>query len=117
MQPDALHAEHVLAVRRNTNSFAEKVKRLPHRSLYRREPPFSKADSDRLDAVIRRIAGDAEHVTHAGTRHDRIDVHVIRFNTADKAREMQAWLDASDISNWPAPALRTDIEQLKVGGG
>lgn len=106
-----------MAVRRSTNSFAEKVKRLPHRAMYRREPPFWQADSNRLAAVIRRIAGDAEHLTHAGTRHDGIDMHVIRFDTAEKAKEMQAWLDASDISNWPVPPLRTDIGRLKFGGG
>jgi len=31
-----------MVVHRSTNSFAEKVKRLPHRAMYRREPPFSK---------------------------------------------------------------------------
>lgn len=106
-----------MVVRRSTNSFAEKVKRLPYRAVYHREPPFMKTDSDRLDAVIRRIAGDAEHLTHAGTRRDGIDTQVICFDTAEKAKEMQAWLDASDISNWPAPPLRTDIRRLKFGGG
>ena len=48
----------------------------------------------------------------AGTRHDGIDMHVIRFDTADKAREMQAWLDASGITDWPSPPLRTDIGRL-----
>jgi len=67
--------------------------------------------------VIRRIAGDAEYLTHVGNRSDGIDTHIIRFNTVEKAEAMQAWLDASDISNWPRPELRTDIEQLKVGGG
>lgn len=105
-----------MAVRRSTNSFAEKVKRLPHTALYRREDRLLPSDSARLDAEILRIAGDAEHLVHAGTRYDGIDMHVIRFNTADKAREMQAWLDASDISNWPAPQTRTDIELLKIGG-
>ncbi|MCA0247703.1 MAG: hypothetical protein LCH93_13885 [Proteobacteria bacterium] len=107
-----------MAVRRSLNSFAAQVKRLPHRALYRREERLRLSDSARLDAEIARIAGDAESLRHAGDARDYgLDMHVIRFDTADKAREMQAWLDASDISNWPAPALRSDIEQLKVGGG
>ncbi len=105
-----------MAVRRSLNSFAEKVKRLPHRALYRREERLLPSDSARLDAEIARIAGDAESLRHAGDARDGIDMHVIRFNTADKAREMQAWLDASGIADWPAPQPRTDIGQLKIGG-
>lgn len=105
-----------MAVRRSTNSFVEQAKRLPHKALYRRAERLRPSDRARLEAEIVRIAAGAEHLTHAGTRRDGIDMHVIRFNTADKASEMQAWLDAADISNWPAPQPRTDIEQLKVGG-
>ncbi len=105
-----------MAVRRSTNSYAAKVKRLPHKALYRREERLRPSDSARLDAEIARIAGDAESLRHAGDARDGIDMHVIRFNTADKAREMQAWLDASDISNWPVPQSCTDIPQLKIGG-
>ncbi|WP_020697705.1 hypothetical protein [Reyranella massiliensis] len=105
-----------MGVRRSTNSFAEQLKRLPHKALYRRAERLRPSDRARLDAEIRRIAGDGECLSHAGNRRDGIDMYVIRFSTADQATEMQAWLDASDISNWPAPQPRTDIPQLKVGG-
>ena len=49
------------------------------------------------------------------TRHPLVGV--VRFDTAEKAREMQAWLDASGITDWPAPPLRTDIGRLWFGGG
>lgn len=55
-------------------------------------------------------------MTRAGSRGDEVNCTVIHFDCPAKAKAMQAWLDASDINNWPRLQPRTDIEQLKVGG-
>ena len=103
-------------VRRSSNEFAQKQRRLPHKALLRREGPFRRLDSEELEAACRRIASGAEYLTYAGGRGVEIDCKVICFDTADKAQEMQAWIAASGIETRPAP-MAFPGPQLKVGGG
>lgn len=102
-------------VRRSTNAHAAAMKRLPHRAKFRREDPLRPSDCDRLDAVVLSIAAGSEYLMRAGSRGDEVGCTVIHFDCPEKAREMQAWLDASGISTWPALPRRTDIGRLKVG--
>lgn len=103
-------------VRRSVNSFAAQQKRLPHRAIYHREDVLRESDRKRLDAVIAEIADDSESMIHAGTRKEGWYARIIRFDTAEKAKAMQAWLDKSGIAKWPAPP-RVEQTPLKLGGG
>jgi hypothetical protein len=47
------------------------------------------------------IAASAEYLAYAGTRGDELYCRVFCFDTAEKARAMQAWIDASGIENRP----------------
>jgi len=62
------------------------------------------------------ISAGGEYLTYAGTRGDELYCRVFCFDTSEKARAMQAWIDASGIEKRPAPAA-TEYPQLKVGRG
>ena len=102
-------------VRRRENPVAQIKKRLPHKALLKREEPFSRADSEELAEMCRRIADGTDHYSYAGTRGDENGCRVVRFDTAEKARAMQAWIEASGIANRPRPEPPPDQPQLKVG--
>jgi len=102
-------------VRRRENPVARIKKRLPHKALLKREDPFSRADSEELAKMCRRIADGAEHYAYAGTRGDENGCRVLCFDTAEKARAMQAWIEASGIAGRPRPEPPPDQPQLKVG--
>jgi hypothetical protein len=105
-----------MVVRRSGNPVLAIMKRLPHRAKFKREDPLRPSDRQRLEAMVRSIAAGGEYMTRAGSRGDEVNCTVIHFDCPEKAKAMQAWLDASDITNWPRFQPRTDIEQLKVGG-
>ena len=102
-------------VRRRENPVAQIKKRLPHKALLKREEPFNRADSEELAEMCRRIADGAEYYFHAGSRGDEYGCKVVRFDTADKAHLMQAWIEASGIASRPRPEPPPDQPQLKVG--
>ena len=54
-------------------------------------------------AVMLSIAAGAEYLAYAGTRGDELYCRVFCFDTAEKARAVQTWIDASDIASRPAP--------------
>lgn len=62
------------------------------------------------------IASGAEYLAYAGTRGDELCCRVFCFDRVEKARAMQAWIDASGIANRPAPAP-SNHPQLRVGRG
>ena len=101
-------------VRRRSNPFAAALKRLPHKALLRRDEPLLPSDNDKLMAVMLGIAAGAEYLSYAGTRGDELYCRVFCFDTAEKARAMQAWIDASDIESRPVPAP-SNHPQLKIG--
>lgn len=103
-------------VRRRGNPFANALKRLPHKALMRREDPLRSSDHDEAEAVMLSIAAGAEYLVYAGTRGNELYCRVFCFDTAEKARAMQAWIDASGIEHRPAP-VPTSYPQLKVGRG
>jgi hypothetical protein len=103
-------------VRRRGNPFANTLKRLPHKALMRRDEPLHRSDHDEVMAVMLSVAAGAEYLAYAGTRGDELYCRVFCFDTAEKARAMQAWIDASDIESRPAPAP-SNHPQLKVGRG
>jgi hypothetical protein len=103
-----------MATRRH-NPFTAKLKRLPHKALLRRTDPFFTADNDELEATLLRIADGAEYLSYAGSRGDENDCHVICFDTAEKARAMQAWIETSGIESRPRPRPPPDFPQLKFG--
>ena len=102
-------------VRRRSNPFDEKRKRLPHKALLRREDPFRKADGEEFEAACKRIAADAEFLVYARGRGEELGCKVICFDTPEKAKAMQAWIDASGIATRPRPEPPPDYPQLKVG--
>ena len=101
-------------VRRRGNPFANTLKRLPHKALMRRDEPLRRSDDDEVMAMMLSVAAGAEYLAYADTRGDELYCRVFCFDTAEKARAMQAWIDASDIENRPAPAP-SNHAQLKVG--
>jgi hypothetical protein len=103
-------------VRRRGNPFAAQVKRLPHKARMRREDVLRPSDNDEVMAMMVSIAAGAEYLAYAGTRGDELDCRVFCFDTAEKARAMQAWIGTSGIERRPAPAP-TNHPQLKVGRG
>jgi hypothetical protein len=100
-------------VRRSTNSFAAKLKRLPHKAFLRRSERLRQEDRDELEAVMRSIASGSEYLSYAGTRGAELYCTVVCFDSEEKAKAMQAWIDGSGIR--PAPKVNTDFPQLKVG--
>jgi hypothetical protein len=102
--------------RRGGNPFANALQRLPHKALMRRDEPLRRSDDDDLMAMMLSIAAGAEYLAYAGTRGEELYCRVFCFDTAEKARAMQAWIDASGIESRPAPAP-SNQPQLKVGRG
>ena len=101
-------------VRRRGNPFADRVKRLPYKALLRRDDPLRPSDEDEVKAVQLSIASGSDYLSYAGSRGDELGCRVFCFDTAEKARAMQAWIDASGIASRPAlPPL--NMPQLKVG--
>lgn len=101
-------------VRRRGNPFAGARQRLPHKALLRREDRLRPSDDDEVMAVMLSIAAGAEYLAYAGSRGDELNCRVFCFDTAEKARAMQAWIDASGIANRPGPSP-SNHPQLKVG--
>jgi hypothetical protein len=103
-------------VRRRGNPFASQVKRLPHKALMRREEPLRPSDNDEVMAVVVSIAAGAECLSYASTRGNELYCRVFCFDTSEKARAMQAWIETSGIENRAAP-VPANYPQLKVGRG
>jgi hypothetical protein len=103
-------------VRRRGNPFASQVKRLPHKALMRREDPLRPSDNDEVVAAMVSIARGAEHLAYEGTRGNELYCRVFCFDTAEKARVMQAWIETSGIEHRAAP-VPANHPQLKVGRG
>jgi hypothetical protein len=101
-------------VRRRENPVAAMKKRLPHKAFLKREDSFSRADSEELAEMCRRIADGADHSSYAGTRGDENGCRVLCFDTPEKARALQAWIDASGIASRPRPEPPPDQPQLKT---
>jgi hypothetical protein len=101
-------------VRRRGNPFAEQQRRLPHKALMRRDEPLRPSDADELNAAILSIAGGAEYLSYAGSQGEELYCRVFCFDTAEKARAMRAWIEASGIVSRPVPEP-ANIPQLKVG--
>ena len=102
-------------VRRRHNPHIAAIKRLPHKALLKREDPFCRADSEELEEMCRRIANGSEHYAYASGRGDDQGCKVFCFDTAEKARAMQAWIEASGIAGRPKPEPPPDQPQLKIG--
>ena len=103
-------------VRRRGNPFAGALKRLPHKALLRRDEPLRPSDHDEVMTIMLSIAAGAEYLAYAGTRGDELYCRVFCFDTAEKARAMQAWIDASGIASRPAP-VSPSHPQVKIGRG
>ena len=103
-------------VRRRGNPFAGTLKRLPHKALLCRDEPLLPSDNDEVMAVMVSIAAGSEYLAYAGTRGDELYCRVFCFDMAEKARAMQAWIDASGIASRPPPVPQNH-PQLKVGRG
>lgn len=101
-------------VRRRGNPFANMLKRLPHKALMRRDEPLRRSDDDEVIAMMMSVSTGAEYLAYAGSRGDELYCRVFCFDTAEKARAMQAWIDASGIESRPVPAP-SNHPQLKVG--
>lgn len=80
----------------------------------RREDPLRPSDDEEVLAMMVGVAAGAEYLAYAGTRGDELYCRVFCFDTAEKARAMQAWIDASGIESRPARPPSSH-PQLKVG--
>ena len=94
--------------RRKANPFADKLKRLPHRATIKRSDPYRRNDDAEIDAVCRRIAAGADYISYAGRGGALNGCRVFGFDTAEKARAMQTWIDTSGIASRPIPQLSLD---------
>jgi hypothetical protein len=102
-------------VRRRANPFAEKQKRLPYKALLRRDDPLRPSDADEIEAMKLSVANGSDYLSYAGSHGDELYCMVFCFDSAEKAREMQAWIDASGIDQRPKPESPPNYPQLKVG--
>jgi hypothetical protein len=100
---------------RKGSPFREQKRRLPHKALVKREDPFRKVDQEEFDAACKKIAQGMECLCYAGSRAEENGCKVICFDTPEKARAMQAWIDASGIANRSRPEPPPNYPQLKVG--
>jgi len=80
----------------------------------RRDEPLRRSDDDEVVAVMLSVAAGAEYLAYAGSRGDELYCRVFCFDAAEKARAMQAWIDASGIESRPTPAP-SNHPQRKVG--
>ena len=103
-------------VRRRENPFANALKPLPHKALMRRDEPLRQSDNEEVMVKMVSIAAGSEYLAYAGTHGDELYCRVFCFNSAERARAMQAWIDASGIASRPAPPP-SNHPQLKVGRG
>jgi hypothetical protein len=55
------------------------------------------------------------YVFYAGSRGDELGCKVYGFDTADKARAMQEWIDTSGIAARPVPRMDSRSGRLRVG--
>lgn len=102
-------------VRRKSNPFAEKQRRLPHRAYIKREGPWRDIDHKEIETVSLDIANGADYLIWSGSRGVEFGCTVIGFDTAKKAAEMQVWIDTGDIAERPPPASIPGYPRLKCG--
>jgi hypothetical protein len=100
---------------RKSNPFAAKVRRLPYKALIRREGPWCTADGNEIEAMSKKIANGSEYQSYAGSRNDESGCRVICFDTPEKARLMQAWIEEAKIGERPLPQSPPGLAQLKFG--
>jgi hypothetical protein len=67
----------------------------------RRDEPLRPSDNDDVMTVMVNIAASAEYLAYACTRGNELYCRVFCLDTAEKARAMQAWIDASGIESRP----------------
>jgi hypothetical protein len=87
------------------NPFAAKKLKFPHRAFIKREAPFRRDDREEVEAACVRISAGAGYVFYAGSRGDELGCKVYGFDTADKARAMQEWIDTSRIATRLVPQM------------
>ena len=92
-------------VRAKHNPFAAKKRKFPHRAFIKREAPFRRADREDVEAACVRAAAGAGYIFYAGSRGDELGCKVYGFDTADKARAMQEWIDTTGIATRPLPKM------------
>ena len=102
-------------VRRRGNPFAEQRKRLPFKAFLRREDPLRRSDADEVEAMKLSIANGTEYLSYAGNHGDELYCTVFCFDSAEKARAMQTWIDTSGIAQRPKLEPSLNYPQLKVG--
>jgi hypothetical protein len=100
---------------RRGNPFVEKRKRLPYKALLRRDDPMRPSDAHEVEAAMLSIASGSECLSYAGSHGDELYCRVFRFDSEEKGRAMQTWIDASGIASRPLPESPPDLPQLKVG--
>jgi hypothetical protein len=61
-------------------------------------------DDDEVLAMMVSIAAGAEYLAYAGSLGNELYCRVFCVGTEEKARAMQAWIDASSVERRPAPS-------------
>lgn len=86
---------------------------MPHHAFVRRSFPFRRVDEEEIDAACRRIAGNTEYLIWAGWKDDRErDCRVIGFETPERAKAMQEWIDENRIADRPYPKIGQSKEEF-----
>lgn len=100
---------------RSVNTFAQMKRRLRHHAVIKRSDPFRHVDTAELEAACRRVAGNSEWGSwSARLTNGQGDVRIIAFETAERAAEMQAWIDESKIAERPMPKLGPSREEMNA---
>jgi len=105
-----------VAAVRKSNPFAALKRRLPFKAFINREGPWRRVDAVEIEAACRRIVGEGECQSYAGSRGTENGCTVICFDTPEKAQRMQAWIAESKIEERPLPKKAPGMAQLRFGG-
>jgi hypothetical protein len=105
----------VSLMRHKANPFQEPKRRLPHKAFLRRDDPFRRVDEEEIVKACRRVAQGAPWMTYAGSRGPENGRRVFGFDTPEKARALQTWIEVSGIERRPRPEPAPDAGLLRIG--
>ena len=95
------------------NPFAAKKAKFPNRAFIKRDEPFRRDDREEVEVACVRVSAGAGYIFYAGSRGDEVGCKVYGFDTAEKARAMQEWIDSSGIAKRPVPQM--DLRSGRLG--
>jgi hypothetical protein len=98
-----------------SNPHLSQKRRLPYRALLRHDNPFRRVDEEEIAKACYRVAQGTHWMTYAGSRGDENGCRVFRFDTAEKARGLQTWIEVSGIERRPRPEPAPNAGLMRIG--